>query len=104
MLDEIGDMPFGIQAKILRLLQEKSIERLGAREPIPVDVRIVGATNRDLEASIADGSFREDLYYRLKVVTLWLPPLRDRLDDIPLLADYFLARFSAALDMDNPGI
>jgi len=101
-LDEIGDMPFSIQAKVLRLLQEKSIERLGGREPIPVDVRIIAATNRDLEAAITEGRFREDLYYRLKVVTLWLPPLRDRLDDIPLLTDYFLVRFSRDMDIENP--
>ena len=104
LLDEIGDMPFGIQSKILRLLQERSIERLGGRETIPVDVRIIGATNRDLEASLTEGRFREDLYYRLKVVTLWLPPLRDRTGDIPLLADYFLARFAREMDMNNPGI
>jgi len=104
MLDEIGDMPFSIQAKILRLLQEKSIERLGGREPIPVDVRIIAATNRDLETALTDGRFREDLYYRLKVVTLWLPPLRDRLTDIPLLAEYFLARFAREMEADNPGI
>jgi nitrogen regulation protein NR(I) len=103
-LDEIGDMPFSIQAKILRLLQEKSIERLGGREPIPVDVRMIAATNRDLEAALTEGRFREDLYYRLKVVTLRLPPLRDRFDDIPLLADYFLARFSKEMNADNPGI
>ncbi len=103
-LDEIGDMPFSIQAKILRLLQEKSIERLGGREPIPVDVRIIAATNRDLEAALTEGRFREDLYYRLKVVTLWLPPLRDRLDDIPLLADYFLVRFARDMNIENPGM
>ncbi|MBW1793588.1 MAG: sigma-54-dependent Fis family transcriptional regulator [Deltaproteobacteria bacterium] len=103
-LDEIGDMPSSIQAKILRLLQEKSIERLGGREPIPVDVRMIAATNRDLEAALTEGRFREDLYYRLKVVTLRLPPLRDRFDDIPLLADYFLARFSKEMSADNPGI
>ena len=103
-LDEIGDMPFSIQAKILRLLQEKRIERLGGREAIPVDVRIIAATNRDLETALAEGRFREDLYYRLKVVTLWLPPLRDRLDDVPLLADYFLARFSHEMGINNPGI
>ena len=103
-LDEIGDMPFSIQAKILRLLQEKSIERLGGREPIPVDVRIIAATNRDLEAALAEGRFREDLYYRLKVVTIWLPPLRERAGDIPLLADYFLARFAAEMEVENPGI
>jgi len=103
-LDEIGDMPFSIQAKILRLLQERSIERLGGRETIPVDVRIIAATNRDLEAALAEGRFREDLYYRLKVVTLWLPALRDRIDDITLLTDYFLGRFSRELDLDNPGM
>jgi nitrogen regulation protein NR(I) len=103
-LDEIGDMPFGIQSKILRLLQEKSVERLGGRDIIPVDVRIIAATNRDLEAALQQGRFREDLYYRLKVVTIVLPPLRERADDIPLLVDYFLARHAAELDMDNPGI
>jgi two-component system nitrogen regulation response regulator GlnG len=103
-LDEIGDMPFSIQAKILRLLQERSIERLGGREPIPVDVRIIAATNRDLEAALTSGRFREDLYYRLKVVTLWLPPLRSRQGDIPLLAEYFLARFAKDMQLANPGI
>jgi|UniRef100_A0A7C5ENA3 nitrogen regulation protein NR(I) len=103
-LDEIGDMPFSIQAKILRLLQEKSIERLGGREPIPVDVRIIAATNRDLEAALAAERFREDLYFRLKVVTLWLPPLRARLEDIPLLADYFLARYAREMGLENPGL
>jgi len=103
-LDEIGDMPFGIQSKILRLLQEKSIERLGGRETIPVDVRIIAATNRDLEAALQHGRFREDLYYRLKVVTIILPPLRERMDDIPLLVEYFLARYAAELEIDNPGI
>ncbi|MEJ2730793.1 MAG: sigma-54 dependent transcriptional regulator [Deltaproteobacteria bacterium] len=103
-LDEIGDMPSSIQSKILRLLQEKSIERLGGRRTIPVDVRILAATNRDLEAALAEGRFREDLYYRLKVVTIELPPLRQRQDDIPLLTDFFLARYAAELGMDNPGI
>ncbi|UCF93110.1 MAG: sigma-54-dependent Fis family transcriptional regulator [Desulfobacterales bacterium] len=103
-LDEIGDMPFSIQAKILRLLQEKSIERLGGRETIPVDVRIIAATNRNLEAALAEGRFREDLYFRLKVVTISLPPLRERSADIPLLTEYFLSRYAAELDMDNPGI
>ena len=103
-LDEIGDMPLSIQAKILRLLQEKSIERLGGRETIPVDVRIIAATNRDLETALAEGRFREDLYYRLKVVTLWLPPLRDRVDDIPHLVDYFLPRFCEEMATHNPGV
>ncbi len=103
-LDEIGDMQFSLQAKMLRLLQEKSIERIGGRETIPVDVRIIAATNRNLEAAIENGRFREDLYYRLKVVTIWLPPLNERADDIPLLTRYFLSRYSSELGMDNPGI
>ncbi|MCX5873740.1 MAG: sigma-54 dependent transcriptional regulator [Deltaproteobacteria bacterium] len=103
-LDEIGDMPFSIQAKILRLLQERSIERLGGRSPIPVDVRVIAATNRDLETALEDGRFREDLYYRLKVVTLNLPPLRERAGDIAILAEYFLKRFSREMSIDCPGL
>jgi len=103
-LDEIGDMPMNLQAKILRLLQEKSIERLGGREKIETDVRIIAATNRNLEESISAGKFREDLYYRLKVVTIWLPPLRERQSDISVLADYFLSRFSIDKGISNPGI
>jgi nitrogen regulation protein NR(I) len=103
-LDEIGDMPLSIQAKILRLLQEKSVERLGGRETIPVDVRIIAATNRDLERAIEEGRFREDLYYRLKVVTIWLPPLKERPGDIPLLIEFFLALYSAETSTTNPGI
>ena len=101
-LDEIGDMPVNIQAKILRLLQEKSIERLGGRNAIPVDVRIIAATNRNLEEAVSSGAFREDLYYRLKVVTLSLPPLRERPEDITLLGDHFLSRFSHEMGIGNP--
>ncbi len=103
-LDEIGDMPFSIQSKILRLLQEKSIERLGGRAPIPVDVRVLAATNRDLEAALVEGRFREDLYYRLKVVTLKLPPLRERQGDVKMLGDYFLKRFARDMNIDSPGM
>lgn len=103
-LDEIGDMPFSIQAKILRLLQEKSIERLGGHSQIPVDVRMIAATNRDLEDALEQGRFRADLYYRLKVVTIWLPPLRERKGDIPLLTEYFLKRCTKDMHIDNPGI
>jgi len=103
-LDEIGDMPSAIQAKILRLLQERSLERLGGRETIPVDVRIIAATNRNLEAALAEGRFREDLYYRLKVVTIWLPPLRERPGDIPLLTEYFFSRHTTEVGINNPGI
>jgi DNA-binding NtrC family response regulator len=103
-LDEIGDMPLSIQAKVLRLLQERSIERLGGRNTIPVNVRIIAATNRDLESAIVQGRFREDLYYRLKVVSIFLPPLKDRLEDIPALTDFFLARYSQEAKVENPGI
>lgn len=103
-LDEIGDMPFSIQAKILRLLQEKTIERLGGSAPIPVDVRVIAATNRDLEAALAEGRFREDLYYRLKVVTIHLPPLRERKGDIPLLVHHFLKKFSKEMHIECPGV
>jgi DNA-binding NtrC family response regulator len=103
-LDEIGDMPLGIQAKFLRLLQENSIERLGGKEPINVDVRIIAATNRDLEAAVANGTFREDLYYRLRVVTLTMPPLRERKEDIETLVDYLLTRLSVEMSVKNPGI
>ncbi len=102
-LDEIGDMPVSIQGKILRLLQEKSIERLGGRSPIPVDVRIIAATNRDLERAIAESTFREDLYYRLRVVTVSLPPLRDRREDIPILVDYFLRKYSGEMGIEYTG-
>ncbi len=103
-LDEIGDMPFSLQSKILRLLQEKSIERLGGRQTIPVNVRIIAATNRDLEKAVTQGRFREDLYYRLKVVSIQLPPLYDRADDIELLTRYFLSRHAAEIGIENPGI
>jgi len=103
-LDEIGDMPMSIQAKILRLIQERSIERLGGDRPISVDVRIIAATNRNLERSIEEERFREDLYYRLKVVTVNLPLLRHRRGDIPLLCEYFLSLFSKEMNIENPGI
>ena len=103
-LDEIGDMPLNIQAKILRLLQEKSIERLGGEETIPVDVRIIAATNKNLEQAILEGKFREDLYFRLKVVTIELPPLRERKEDIDPLISFYLHKFSMELKIDNPSI
>jgi DNA-binding NtrC family response regulator len=103
-LDEIGDMPLTIQSKLLRLLQENSIERLGGKEPIDVDVRIIAATNRDLEEAVAKGTFREDLYYRLRVVTITMPPLRKRIDDIVPLSQYLLTRLAREMSIVNPGV
>lgn len=94
LLDEIGDMPLALQSKILRLLQSQQFERLGGKETIATDVRIIAATNRDLESMVADGRFREDLYYRLRSFVIRLPPLRDRGGDIALLVRHFLARYN----------
>ena len=93
-LDEVGDLPMMTQAKILRVLQEREIMRIGGREPIKVDVRILSATNKDLPLEMKNGHFREDLYYRLKVVTIQMPPLRERKEDIPELVNFFLQKFS----------
>jgi DNA-binding NtrC family response regulator len=90
-LDEIGDMPAAMQAKLLRVLQEGSFERIGGARPIDVDVRVIAATHRNLPRMVDDGTFREDLYYRLNVVTIEVPPLRDRRDDIAVLAEHFLS-------------
>lgn len=96
-LDEVGAMSLNLQAKLLRVLQEKEFERVGGTGSIPVDVRIIAATNQDLKKAIEEGTFREDLYYRLNVVPIHLPPLRERKDDIPLLAYHFLRRYSQEL-------
>jgi two-component system NtrC family response regulator len=93
-LDEIGEIPLPLQVKLLRFLQEQFIERVGGRQPIPIDARIITATNADLKKGLEDGTFREDLFYRLAVVKISLPPLREREDDIRLLAQFFLQRFS----------
>ncbi len=94
-LDEIGDMPLPLQAKLLRVLQEKEIERLGSEKVIKIDVRIIAATNRDLLSLVKEGKFREDLYYRLNVVPIHVPPLRERREDIPLLTEHFLSKYSS---------
>src|SRR5262245_45984950 len=96
-LDEVGDMGPELQPKLLRVLQERELERIGGAEPIRVDVRVLAATNRDLEALIREGRFREDLFYRLNVVSVTLPPLRERREDIPFLVDHFLAKYAGEL-------
>ena len=103
-LDEIGELSMGTQAKLLRVLQERVISRVGGRENIEVDVRVIAATHVDLEAGIAAKTFREDLFYRLNVATLTLPPLRERLEDIPPLVQYFLKRHGTALQIAQPSI
>ncbi|MDD2373091.1 MAG: sigma 54-interacting transcriptional regulator [Syntrophomonadaceae bacterium] len=103
-LDEIGDMPLTMQTKLLSVLQEKVIERIGGTKPIPIDVRVIAATNRDLEEMVAEGQFREDLYYRLNVVRLDLPPLRNRMDDLPLLVNDLIKRINKKLGTNITGI
>jgi two-component system nitrogen regulation response regulator GlnG len=101
-LDEIGDMPIELQAKLLRVLQFDEVTPVGASASQPVDVRIVAATHRDLDAAVRDGTFREDLVYRLRVVRLHISPLRDRIEDIPILAEHFVARWAEGLSAGTP--
>ena len=103
-LDEIGDLNISMQAKILRALQEREIMRVGATRTIKVDVRAIAATNRDLEAMVKDGRFREDLYYRLNIIPITIPPLRNRRDDIPRLVDFFVAKHSASASRQIRGL
>lgn len=103
LLDEIAETSLAMQVKLLRAIQEKRIRRLGSTEEIPVDVRIIAATNKDLAAQIRKGAFREDLYYRIAVIPIHLPPIRERREDIPQLANYFLQRFSRKLAKDIKG-
>jgi two-component system response regulator FlrC len=103
LLDEIGEMSGILQAKLLRVLQEKEIDRIGGKQPIPVDVRVIATTNRDLQKEIAEGRFREDLYFRLSVFPVTLPPLRERPEDIRLLAEHFAGKFSTELNKNIAG-
>lgn len=102
LLDEIGELPPGLQVKLLRAIQEREFERVGGTETIKVNVRIIAATNRDLKSMVRQGSFREDLFYRLNVVPLHIPPLRERREDIPLFAEYFVNRFAAEMLRPKP--
>ncbi|WP_161629892.1 sigma-54-dependent Fis family transcriptional regulator [Desulfogranum japonicum] len=103
-LDEIGEMPLAIQVNLLRVLDEKEIIRVGGKKPVPVDVRVIAATNRDMEAMVEEGRFRQDLYYRLHVVPITLPPLCEREDDVQLLADYFINEFAQKLERQIDGV
>ena len=103
-LDEIGDMPYALQVKILRVLQERSITRLGGTEPIPINARIVCATNKDLESLVREGKFREDLFFRLNVVRIHIPPLRERKDDIPLLCAWIIKKLNINMGRHFSGL
>lgn len=104
LLDEIGEMPLGMQVQLLRVLQERTVVRVGGTEEIPVDVRLLAATHRDIEREVERGRFRQDLFYRLNVFTLRLPALRERVDDIPLFCHYFLDKFAASFKKDITGM
>ena len=102
-LDEISELPIDVQAKLLRVLQEREVTRLGDTKGIPIDVRIICASNRDLQAMVRDKEFREDLYYRCNVIEIPIPPLRSRLEDIPVTANFFLSKYSTLLNKNIYG-
>jgi two-component system response regulator FlrC len=104
LLDEISEMDVSLQAKLLRVLQEREVDRVGGGAPVPVDVKVLATTNRDLDAMIESGEFREDLYYRINVVPLHVPPLRERREDIPLLSDFFIRKYNRIDNRDVKGL
>ena len=97
-LDEIGDMPLPVQTKLLRVLQESVVERIGGTKPIPIDIRVICATNKNIEQMVEEGTFREDLYYRLNIIPIELPPLRKRKEDLPALIEYYIAYYNQKLE------
>ena len=103
LLDEVGELPANLQVKLLRVLQERSVRAVGATQETPIDVRVLAATNRDVEADVSSGKFRQDLYYRLNVIRIELPPLRDRREDIPMLAERFMRRFADEMSKEVNG-
>jgi two-component system response regulator GlrR len=103
-LDEIGDMPLAIQAKVLRVLQERQFHPVGSEQSVDADVRVIVATNKNLEENVKQGSFREDLYYRIHVIPITLPPLRDRREDIPVLVDHFLKKYCEQMNKKITGL
>src|SRR5438477_8302162 len=103
-LDEIGEMSAVMQVKLLRVLQERRFRRVGGLEELTADIRVIAATNQDLSKAVADGRFREDLFYRINVIPIALPPLRDRREDIPLLADHFLAKYNEQMNKEISGV
>jgi Nif-specific regulatory protein len=103
-LDEIGDLDAALQVKLLRVLQQREIQRIGANDPVSVDVRVIAATHQNLEEAMETGAFREDLYYRLNVFSICVPPLRDRRSDVPLLSDHFVQKYGAELGKKNASI
>src|SRR5207249_8665162 len=102
--DEIGDLRLDLQAKLLRAIQEGEIERVGGTKPIKTDFRLIAATNIDLEKAVKDGKFREDLYYRINVIPIKLPPLRERPEDIPQLSEFFLRRYNTRCRRRSHGV
>ncbi|HVU05370.1 MAG TPA: sigma-54 dependent transcriptional regulator [Polyangiaceae bacterium] len=104
LLDEVGELPTSLQVKLLRVLQEKRVRSVGAAQEVPVDVRVLAATNRDIESDVASGKFRQDLYYRLNVIRIEIPPLRERREDVPVLVERFVRRFAKEMAKDVQGL